>query len=79
MATLKQKIEAEQSARALLDDHGLPQPDEVDYGETCVRLLFNEEKLVLVVQIDQPPPGWVFAEDLSDEEVERMVGEADLE
>ncbi len=64
MATLREKIKAEQSARAMLDDHGLPQPDEVEYGHTCVRLLWHEEKLCMIVQIDEPPPGFVFAEDL---------------
>ena len=64
MATLRQKIAAEQEARALLEDHGLPQPDEVQYGHTCIRLLWHEEKACMIVQIDEPPPGWTFAEDL---------------
>jgi hypothetical protein len=58
MATLKEKIAAEQHARAMLDDHGLPQPDLVEYGDTCVRLLWKEEKLVMVVDIDEPPEGF---------------------
>jgi hypothetical protein len=58
MATLKEKIAAEQNARAMLEDHGLPQPDEVEYGHTCVRLLWTEEKVVLVVDIDEPPTGF---------------------
>jgi hypothetical protein len=75
MASLHQKIAAERNARAMLDDHGLLQPDDVEYGETCVRLFFREERVMLIVQIDQPPPGWVFAEDLSQEELERLVSE----
>ena len=55
MATLREKIAAEQDTRAMLDDHGLPQPDEVQYGETCIRLLWHEEKTVVVVDIDEPP------------------------
>jgi hypothetical protein len=54
MATLREKIAAEQNARAMLDDHGLPQPDAVEYGHTCIRLLWREEKVVLVVDIDEP-------------------------
>lgn len=73
MATLREKIKAEQSARALLDDHGLPQPDEVEYGHTCVRLLWHEEKLCMIVQIDEPPPGFVFAEDLPPEALPKEV------
>jgi hypothetical protein len=67
MATLRQKISAEQHARAMLDDHGLPQPDEVEYGHTCIRLLWREEKACMVVDIDEPPPGFVFGEDLAPE------------
>ena len=55
LATLREKRAAEQSARAMLDDHGLPQPDDVQYGATCVRLIWHEAKLVLVVDIDHPP------------------------
>ncbi|HTX30875.1 MAG TPA: hypothetical protein VMD09_05790 [Solirubrobacteraceae bacterium] len=73
MATLREKIAAEQSARAMLDDHGLPQPDEVEYGYTCIRLLWHEEKACMIVQIDEPPPGWVFAEDLPPEALPNKV------
>jgi hypothetical protein len=54
MATLREKIAAEQDVRAMLEDHGLPQPDEVQYGQTCIRLLWHEEKTVVVVDIDEP-------------------------
>jgi hypothetical protein len=73
MATLKQKIAAERAARSMLEDGGLPQPDEVEYGYTCIRLIWHQEKRVVIVQIDEPPPGHVFAEDLSDEEFERVI------
>lgn len=68
LATLREKRQAEQSARAMLDDHGLPQPDEVEYGATCVRLLWHEEKLVLIVDIDDPVDG------RPDESEERRAG-----
>jgi len=54
MATLAQKIEAETRMRDLLEESGLPQPDHVEYGFTCIRLFFNETKTVVVVDIDDP-------------------------
>jgi hypothetical protein len=71
MATLKQKIAAEQHARAMLEDHGLPQPDAVEYGYTCIRLYWLEEKVVMVVDIDKPPEDFeLLGESLSDPEDE---------
>jgi hypothetical protein len=67
MATLEQKIAAERKARELLEKGGLAQPDSVEYGYTCIRLFFNEPKLCMIVQIDEPPEGWVFAEDMDEE------------
>ena len=55
MATLPEKIEVEKAARDLLADNDLPQPDRVEYGFTCIRLLWNEPKVCLVVDIDDPP------------------------
>ena len=55
MATLAQKIETETRMRDLLEQAGLPQPDYVEYGFTCIRLLFYEPKLCLVIDIDDPP------------------------
>jgi hypothetical protein len=54
MATLAQKIQAEKRMRDLLEESGLPQPDLVEYGFTCIRLFFNETKTVVVIDIDQP-------------------------
>jgi hypothetical protein len=53
MATLKQKIMAETRMRELLEDSGLPQPDKVEYGYTCIRMLWYEEKAAVVVDIDE--------------------------
>src|SRR5262249_3320346 len=61
MASLNKKIQAESRMRQLLEENGLPQPDAVEYGYTCVRLFFNEPKVMLVVDIDEPPPGWKYA------------------
>lgn len=54
MATLAQKIETEKPMRDLLEDGGLPQPDYVENGFTCIRLFFNEAKVVVVIDIDDP-------------------------
>ena len=54
MATLAQKIQAEQRMRDLLAEYGLPQPDYVEYGFTCIRLFFNDTKHVVIIDIDEP-------------------------
>lgn len=55
MATLAQKIEAEKRMRDLLEETGLPQPDHVEYGFTCIRLFFEDVKQVVIVDIDPLP------------------------
>jgi hypothetical protein len=55
MASLVQKIDCERQTRDFLAEHGLPQPDAVEYGHTCIRLLFHDPKLALVIDIDEPP------------------------
>ena len=73
MATLKQKIEAECRMRELLEDNGLPPPDEVEYGYTCIRLFWHETKSVVVIDIDEPPEGFeLVGEQLIDEPVDGM-------
>ncbi len=57
MATIKEQIAAERTAREVLERAGLPAPDEVEYGYTCIRLLWHEAKVALVVEIDKPPGG----------------------
>jgi hypothetical protein len=47
--TLADKIEAEHRLRELLRSEGMPQPDEVEYGYACVRFIFHEPKLCVVV------------------------------
>lgn len=72
MATLEQKIEAERHAREMLEQGGLPQPDWIEYGYTCIRLLWTGPKVVLVVEIDEPPedfdPAGVYLDDLDADE-----------
>lgn len=57
MATETQKQEAENRMRALLEDSGLPQPDRVEYGGTCIRLFFDAAKHVVVIDLDEPDDG----------------------
>jgi hypothetical protein len=54
MATLAQKVKCEQRMRKLLKEGGLPEPDGVEYGYTCVRFFFAESRTCLVVDIDNP-------------------------
>ncbi len=38
--------------RDLLEEAGLPQPDHVEYGFTCIRLFFEDVKQVVIIDID---------------------------
>ena len=49
---LERKHEAECRLRELLRSEGLPQPDEVEYGDMCVRFLFHESKTCVVVDLE---------------------------
>lgn len=67
MATLKQKIAAERKMRELIANEGLPEPTWIEYGYTCIRLFWEESKLVLVIDIDEPPEGFeLVGEPVSD-------------
>ena len=57
MATLAQKIQCEKDTRLMLRQQDVPQPDWVEYGHTCIRLFWDASKLVLIVDIDEPPEG----------------------
>jgi hypothetical protein len=73
MATLKQKIQAEHAGRAMLENGGVPQPDAVEYGHSCIRFFWNAPKVVLVIDIDEPPdpgPCSMTAQDLDELEEE---------
>jgi hypothetical protein len=55
MATLAQKIEAEERVRQMLADGGLPDPDRFEYGHECIRVFIEDAKVVLVIDIDDRP------------------------
>jgi hypothetical protein len=58
MATLKQKVDTERRMRELMENEGLPEPDRVEYGHTCIRLFWDAAKAVVVVDIDPPSEGY---------------------
>jgi hypothetical protein len=53
MAPIDVKRQAERRFLQLIDDTGLPPPDEVEYGENCVRFLWIDRKVVVVVDLDE--------------------------
>jgi hypothetical protein len=63
MATLAQKIKCEQKVRAMLDSNGLPEPDEIEYGYTCIWVIWQESKLALRIDID-PDPDYDYEQSL---------------
>lgn len=78
MATLAEKIACERDARAMLEREGLPAPDRVEYGHTCIRLLWHQAKVCLTIDIDEPPEGGEFSEE-SDEEFREALFESDID
>jgi hypothetical protein len=52
MATLNEKVDTERRVRDWLDENTVPQPSRVEYGHTCIRLFWEDSKVVLVVDID---------------------------
>ena len=58
MATLNQKIDAERRIRDLIASEGMPEPSRIEYGHTCIRLFWEQSKVVLVIDIDEPPEGF---------------------
>jgi hypothetical protein len=52
MAPIDQKQRAERRMLALLEDSGLPVPDAVEYGAACVRFLWIDRKVAVVIDLD---------------------------
>ncbi|MDT7561329.1 MAG: hypothetical protein QOI68_5811 [Pseudonocardiales bacterium] len=57
MAITSEHEAAETAMRDLLSEGGLPAPDEVEYRERSIVLLWHETKLAVVVDLDDPPAG----------------------
>ena len=53
MAALRDKIAAERMVRQLLEREGIPAPNQIEYGHTCIRLIWAAQKVALVVDIDE--------------------------
>ena len=52
VAPIDHRQRVERRMRTLLRDYGLPCPDEVRYGERCVRFLWHDRKVAVVVDLD---------------------------
>ena len=50
--TLADKLRAEDELREFLREHELPQPDEVEYGLTCLRFFYNDQQTCVVFDLD---------------------------
>jgi hypothetical protein len=50
--TSEEKLEAEHRFREFLTTYNLPQPDEVEYGFTCLRFYYRETKTCVVFDLD---------------------------
>jgi hypothetical protein len=55
MTAIDRKIHAEVKVRALVESQGIPAPDRIEYGETCIRLFWDGPKVVLVVDLEDEP------------------------
>ena len=51
MAPIDIKRRAEQRMLELLDSAGLPPPDTIEDGELCVRFLWHDRKVAVVVDV----------------------------
>jgi|tagenome__1003787_1003787.scaffolds.fasta_scaffold17173897_2 hypothetical protein len=56
MATMAQLLEAEHRTRELLIQNDLPQPDRIEYGFGTVWLHWKDRKVVVAIDVDEPPP-----------------------
>jgi hypothetical protein len=53
MEPIDRKQLAERRMLGLLEDVGLPLPDEVEYGAACVRFLWLDRKVAVVIDLDE--------------------------
>ena len=64
MATLEEKIKVELQLRKMIEDEGMPEPDHIEYGYTCIRAIWLESRVALVIDIDDVDPDAQSLEDL---------------
>jgi hypothetical protein len=55
MPPTSQHLAAEQAFRELLEENGLPPPEEVSYEESGVLFLWHETKLAVVIELGDEP------------------------
>jgi hypothetical protein len=55
MAITSEHEAAEQAMRELLERAGMPQPDEVEYRETSILMLWHATKLAVVIDLEEGP------------------------
>ncbi len=53
VAPIDHKQLAERRFLALLEDSALPLPDEVEYGTACVRFLWLDRRVAVVVDLEE--------------------------
>jgi hypothetical protein len=49
-------VQAESQFRRLIESNDLPQPDDVEYTHDSVYFRWDEQKLVVAVDLDDPAP-----------------------
>ena len=52
MAPIDRKLQVQRRTLRLLEDNGLPGPDQIEFGEHEVRFLWLDRKVALVVELD---------------------------
>ena len=52
MAPIDQKQRVKRRVLQLLKDTGLPTPDDIEYGADSVRFLWQDQKVALVVELE---------------------------
>src|SRR4051812_49181083 len=57
MASMEQLTCAEADMRRLLEREGLAAPDEVEYWDKSVVLLWHDTKCAVVIEVTEPPEG----------------------
>jgi hypothetical protein len=55
MAITSEHEAAEQAMRELLERAGMPPPDEVEYRETSILMLWHATKLAVVIDLEEGP------------------------
>jgi hypothetical protein len=52
MTSMTRQQEAEQRMWELIELGGLPHPDSIEHDEDCIRLYWEESKLLVIVELE---------------------------